>query len=244
MAIAELLPGYAARVTRRFVLAADIGQSIDPTAISVIEHSLHRHVHIKDRIPIIQAGETFDVRHLARLPLGLSYVEQVAEVHRLLARPPLNAGCELVIDETGVGRAVGDLFDGHGMAPTRVTITAGDKVTPAGERRWHVSKGLLISTLDARLHNADLRFAANLTEAGAMENELRDFRRKVSAAGRFTFEARVGQHDDLVLSVAIGLWSLIRPQPAPAAFGTYSISAKPGDSGLFGSQALPKEQVN
>ena len=47
-------------------------------------------------------------------------------VARLLARPPLNSGCELVIDETGVGRAVGDLFDAHGMKPTRVTITAGD----------------------------------------------------------------------------------------------------------------------
>lgn len=84
------------------------------------------------------------------------------------------------------------------------------------------------STLDARLHTGELRFAADLTEAGAMANELRDFRRKVSAAGRFSYEARVGQHDDLVLAVAIGLWTIVgRPKSPVAAFSTYSATAPP-----------------
>ena len=90
-----------------------------------------------------------------------------------------------------------------------------------------LAKGLLISGLDARLHTGQLRFAAELQEARPMAEELKDFRRRVSAAGRFTFEARVGQHDDLVLAVAIGLWVLAgRPRPPTAAFGTYSVFAK------------------
>jgi hypothetical protein len=68
----------------------------------------------------------------------------------------------------------------------------------------------LISTLDARLHTGELKFAAELGEAGAMQDELKDLRRKVSVAGRYSYEARVGKHDDLVLAVAIGLWSLVR----------------------------------
>jgi hypothetical protein len=153
-------------------------------------------------------------------------VEQVAEVQRLLARPPLGDTAEFVVDETGVGRAVADLFDATAVKPLRLTITAGDRVTSVGDRRWHVPKGVLISTLDARLHTGDLRFAASLTEAGTLANELRDFRRKVSAAGRYSYEARVGQHDDLVLAVAMGLWAIVgRPKPIPAAFGSYSKTA-------------------
>ena len=170
------------------------------------------HSHLADR---------FDVRHLARLPLGLSYPEVVAEVGRLLHRPPLADNCELVIDETGVGRAVADIFDNAGLRPLRVTITAGSEQTQHSGRAWHVPKQVLISTLDARLHTGELKFAAELGEASTMQDELKDFRRKVSAAGRYSYEARVGKHDDLVLAVAIGLWSLVgRPNQTAAIVET------------------------
>jgi hypothetical protein len=79
--------------------------------------------------------------------------------------------------------------------------------------------------LDARLHTGELRIAAELTEAGALAEELKDFRRKVSVAGRYSFEARVDKHDDLVLAVAIGLWAIVgRPTTQLAAFGVYSNS--------------------
>jgi hypothetical protein len=42
-----------------------------------------------------------------------------------------------------------------------------------------LSKGVLISDLDALLHKGVLRIAAALQEAGAMAEELKDFRRKV-----------------------------------------------------------------
>ena len=170
------------------------------------------------------AGETFDVRYLRRLPLGLSYVAQVEEIRRLLSRPPLQQGCEFLIDETGVGRAVGDIFDNAGMRPIRISITAGEVRTSKGTRRWHVPKGTLISALDARLHTQELRFAADLTEAGAMQEELKDFRRSVSAAGRYSYDARTGKHDDLVLAVAIGLWFFVgRSVVPPAQIGRYGI---------------------
>lgn len=204
----------------RFILSVDLGQAADPTAISVLHYKKHHHMRV-DGV-IMRILETFDVRHLARLPLGLSYVEQVQEVKRLLLRPPLVKACELVIDETGVGRAVGDLFDATGLAPTRVSITAGDNQTAVGRNRWHVAKSLLISHLDARLHTGELRIAKELTEASALGEELKDFRRKVSAAGRYSYEARVGKHDDLVLAVAIGLWAVVgRPKSTQPSFGFY-----------------------
>jgi hypothetical protein len=212
--------GFEEIVEDKFVLAADLGQSHDPTAICVLQHRVVKHLHWRGTMTKI--SEHFDVRHLARLPLGLSYVEQRAEIAKLLARPPLKEGCEFVIDNTGVGRAVGDLFDAAGMRPTKVTITAGMEQSWAGGG-WHVPKGVLISTLDARLHTAELRFAAELREAPALAEELKDFQRHVSAAGRYSYEARVGRHDDLVLAVALALWAIVgKPKPPMAAFGVYS----------------------
>jgi len=203
---------YGYRNIDNWVLAADIGQSNDPTAICVMQHRIVEHFNFDE---VTRISEHFDVRHLQRLPLGMSYVDQVAEVRRLLARPPLCDGCKFAIDATGVGRAVGDLFDDAGVRPTQVTITAGNEQTRIDEYRWHVPKSVLISNVDARLHLGELRFAAALTEAGAMADELKDFQRKVSAAGRSTWSARDGKHDDLVLAVAIALWSFVG-QPNPA----------------------------
>jgi hypothetical protein len=200
----------AARPVDKWILAADLGQSVDPTALCALNHRIvplenwtpdpKRQIWRQDRT------EHFDVRHLQRLPLGMSYPEQVQRVATLLGRPPLNAGAALVIDETGVGRAVGDIFEAAGLAPNRVTITAGNESTQHGARTWHVPKGVLISGVDARLHTGELKIAAAIAEAAALQEELKDFQRKVSAAGRATYDARSGAHDDLVLACAIAVW--------------------------------------
>jgi hypothetical protein len=58
-----------------------------------------------------------------------------------------------------------------------------------------------------------LRFAKDLKEAPVLETELKEFRRRVSEAGRSTYAAREGQHDDLVLAVAIALWRATKKKP-------------------------------
>jgi hypothetical protein len=224
MAVIETItpaePGWRDEVELDYVLAVDLGQSADPTALAVIEHRKTFKHHFSGSVRR-QTEERFNVRHLARLALGLSYPAVVQEVAMIAARKPIAGRCELIIDETGVGRAVGDIFDQTGLRPTRVTITAGLEQTWTNGS-WHVAKQILISTLDARLHVGELGFAPQLLEAGTMKEELKDFRRKVSAAGRYQFEARVGKHDDLVLAVAIGLWCCVgRPVPPRPEFGFY-----------------------
>jgi hypothetical protein len=214
--------GVQAISEHRFALAADLGQSADPTAIAVIEHVQTSHVRLNGQEA--PAGEQFLVRHLQRLPLGLSYVEQVARVGFMLARPPLDGGCAFLIDETAIGRPVGDLFNASGLKPTRITITAGDSQTQHGSHRWSVSKSRLISGLDARLHCGELKIADGIPDADVLKEELRDFRRHVSAAGRFTFDARVGRHDDLVLATAICLWQFVgKPKLLPARCFKYNL---------------------
>jgi hypothetical protein len=199
----------AARPVDRWILAADLGQSVDPTAICALHH---RVTPLDDWTPNRIAktwrqnrDERFEVRHLERLPLGMHYPTQVQHVGNLLSRPPLNKAT-LVIDETGVGRAVGDIFDTAGLRANRVTITSGLEATQHGSRSWHVAKGILISGLEARMHTGELKIAPGLRDAEALRDELKDFQRKVSDAGRATYAARTGAHDDLVLAIAIAIW--------------------------------------
>jgi hypothetical protein len=201
-----------AEADERFVAGLDVGQSADPSALSVIHH---RRVPLETWTEVVKPNgtgtlrqdieETFDVVHLERLPLQMSYVDQVDYVTEALARSPLNSHADFVLDQTGCGAPVGDLFDHAGLKPIRVVITAGLSTEHHG-RKWGVPKHELISGLDAALHSGTLRFADGLIEAGAMKGELKDFRRHVTAAGRSTFSARSGKHDDLVLSCAIALW--------------------------------------
>jgi hypothetical protein len=219
----------------KFVLGVDLGQSSDPTALCVIEHRKtfmhHYNGHRK------QVSERFDVVYLQRLPLGLDYPSIVREVAKIAVQPPI-AGCELVIDDSGVGRPVGDMVEQAGMKPVRVTITGGDTQSWINGS-WHVAKSILASTLDARLHRDELGFAKELHEAEAMRGELLDFNRKVTAAGKFTFQAKLGKHDDLVLATALALWSLVgRPVAPRPFFGTYSASCGSnqfGQSGMGGN---------
>jgi hypothetical protein len=71
-----------------------------------------------------------------------------------------------------------------------------------------------------------LRFAAELTEAGAMRDELADFRRKLSDAGRATYAARTGRHDDLVVPLVIAAWWAAYVHPSAEATSDLSSGQK------------------
>jgi len=45
------------------------------------------------------------------------------------------------------------------------------------------------------LHTGELKIAAALSDAGALQEELKDFQRKVSDAGRATYNARPCAHN-------------------------------------------------
>src|SRR4051812_45046560 len=120
-----------------FLIGLDLGQSSDPSALAVLKRSLLARdddTPVKDRDgnPI----HKYDCNHLHRWPPGTSYPAIVRDVAKLAARPELRGMLDgrsgpprLVVDATGVGRAVCDLFFQTDMAGARVepvTITAGD----------------------------------------------------------------------------------------------------------------------
>ncbi len=100
----------------------------------------------------------YRIRHLERLKLNMSYVDQARYIFELMNTAPLKGGT-LVVDQTGVGRPVVDIFRKAGLDPIGVTITSGeaqtrDKLNP---RDYRVAKTLLVSRLQSALHDGSLK---------------------------------------------------------------------------------------
>lgn len=179
------------------IIGLDLGQRQDYTALAGVQKLQHL-----DDPPVYQ------VRRLKR------WREEPYTAIRdeLLARLPvweLTGQDRLVVDATGVGVAVTDIFR-EAKFPTKleaITITAGFNSTrvPGG---WHVPKRDLIAVVAVLLEQRRITVADGLPESQTLKAELGNFRTKITAAGNDTFAAwREADHDDLVLAVALACWS-------------------------------------
>ena len=118
-----------------------------------------------------------------------------------------------MIDFTGVGRPVYDLFLQAGLSPVGVLITGGHAETQEGQI-YSVPKIVLISRLQALLHTGQLKIHKDLPEAPVLVRELQDFRIDFTSTGSMTFSARSGKHDDALLALALAVWRTHRPMLA------------------------------
>lgn len=174
----------------KFYAGLDLGQAQDYTALAIVEKT--------------QIALGYHIRHLERFPLGTTYTDQVQRVIRVMQRIP---DTPLVIDQTGVGRAVYDLFKKSGLSPIGVSIHGGDKATHDGGI-WKVPKRDLVAALTVAFQNGELKIASSLPEATTLIKELQNFRVKIDPkTAHDSYEAwREGDHDDLVLAVALAVW--------------------------------------
>lgn len=186
-----------------YFVGLDLGQAADPTAIAVIE----RVGGMKD--------PALNVPLLKRYPIGTSYPDIVADVARSLSKSPEHT--RLILDGTGVGRAVVDMVREHPLLRARqgnihaVTITGGISETKESDY-WHVPKRNLVGAVQVPLQCERLKIAQNLPDTPVLVNELQNFRVKITAAANDTYAAwREGMHDDLVLAVALACWAATHP---------------------------------
>jgi terminase large subunit-like protein len=199
-----------------YVVGMDCGQVSDPSAVAVLR---------------VEGGGKYDLVHIDRLPLGMGYPNQVRTVVSLLERVdqrgrreqiaailanttrlsgdpiPRPPRTPLVIDGTGVGRAVADQFREAGLGPrlTTISITAGGTVAAVGASLG-VPKRDMVATLQVVFQSKRLRIANKLPLANAFVTEMLAFRVKLSAQGHDSYGAEAGEHDDLVLAVGCALW--------------------------------------
>jgi hypothetical protein len=181
----------------------DLGQQQDYSALAVLEQTF-----APDPAKQGVSVRHYACRHLERFPLGTPYPALVPRLRQLVSAAPLR-GCTLAVDQTGVGRAVVDVLRAANLAVRllALTITSGHAVTGGTDGSSHVPKKELVGTLQVLLQSRRLQVAPALPEARTLEQELVNFRVKITAALHETFGAgREGQHDDLVLAVALAAW--------------------------------------
>jgi hypothetical protein len=191
-----------------FYAGLDLGQAQDPSAFAIAERRwVQERPDNKACRNVGRWRAHYDVRHLQRWRLGTPYPDIVANVDQMTSEPPLR-GCQLGIDETGVGKAVVDMFRQAKIKARLVpiTITAGHTVT-FGMSGYHIPKRELASTMQALLQGERIKFA-KLPETPTLVKELQSFKVKINTAtGNETFEAwRERDHDDLCFAVMVAVW--------------------------------------
>jgi len=203
-------------------VGVDLGQSCDFTAITVVER-----VEVGGEWDPILFGwpriVKLRLRYLERPPLGTSYPEIVDRVASVTRSAALEGRRHLIVDATGVGAPVVDMLRraGTGCTLMPVMITGGN-IENLKKGYYKVPKRDLVVGLQATLERGGLDIAAALPLVATLREELANMRVRVTPQGREQYgEWRQGQHDDLVLAVALAVWGArkVYPNPLPGEDG-------------------------
>jgi hypothetical protein len=202
-----------------FYVGLDLGQAADFTALAVVQS-------VKEPNPETGRIQTYlHLRHLERYELGTPYPEIADKVVTLMQRPELSPTeydptrfryasrpPELIVDDTGVGRAVSDLLKTKGLRFKAVTITGGDEVHAVGGGRYRVPKRDLVGALEVAFHTGRLKIAESMELWPTLKKELLNFKRKINLkTAHDSYEHwRESDHDDLVLAAALACWWITR----------------------------------
>lgn len=179
-----------------YVVGCDLAQTHDYTGISVLER--------------LGTPATTAVRHLDRFR-DRPYTDIARHVRGLvtaLRSPRPRPDVSVVVDGTGIGAAVVDVMREAEIDATIVSVIihGGDR-TSSEHGTLRVPKRDLVSSVAVALQAGTLKIAPDLTLAPVLTEELSRFRMKFTRTGHDSYEAwRESDHDDLVLSVSLGLW--------------------------------------
>ncbi len=185
-------------------IAVDLGKRQDPTAIVVLERAEQRVAWT----PNVFMG--FHVRYLERMPLGTAYTRVVERIRELSRDPRVGNRCKVVVDATGVGAPVVDMLRRAdlGCGVLAVSITGGERAHGKDEW-WNVPKHELITGVKVLMENGDLRIARGMKESERLVRELTHMQMKARPSGVMGAEG-CGEHDDLVMALALGCWGAKR----------------------------------
>jgi hypothetical protein len=214
------------------VLGVDLGKRTDHSAWCLLT----------PRHPADPPDVEHRVPELRRLPLGMSYVDQMRDLTRFaeVTVPKLDGRLCLAFDATGVGDAVAEMMTagpgqvaGVDLAPFK--LTGGDSWSRVGST-WRVSKVSLIAAAQVALEQQSV-IIGEAGHAEVLVRELRAYRLKPSSVegGADRLEAeRQSDHDDLVVAFAAACW-FGREAAAPPVQAWSAAGVRLGSALDFGS---------
>lgn len=208
-----------------YTIGIDLAQVNDFSALAVVERLVARSNSQLARLTML---DHHYVRHIKRWEQGTPYATVVKETGELIQRgriygdriagtkdeyevkrPGILEEAIIVIDGTGVGREVADLYmQAHRLGrlgrwwPRAVVITGGRETTDQ-----IVPKRELVGKMQTLLQSGRLKVADSLPQAELLRKEMLEFKVKMTPTGQETYEsARERGHDDLVIAVALACW--------------------------------------
>ncbi len=136
------------------------------------------------------------------------YPSQVDYIYSILRRQTFRqANTYLILDSTGVGKAVEDLLRNKGISCIAATITAGQRSVKVDNYHYRVPKIVLVRQLLLSLQTGELIISRNHKLTPQLLDQLSGFKAKINRVGNVRFEAGdKDTHDDLVSALSLVAW--------------------------------------
>lgn len=199
----------------QFVIGCDLGQSVDPSTIAVLKHKpYHKTIESlpgsrKMREEAIRVIHSYDLIALEKIPLGTPYPQVAERVMHYCEHPTMLGDVDLVIDATGVGRAVYDMMQAGKMSPIGVILTGGVSASYSeSTTMWSLPKKDLVGALVTLYQTGRLKMNPKLPNLEEFRSQLQGFTAKLKKdSAHVSYEALTDDiHDDLVIAVALAAW--------------------------------------
>lgn len=211
--------------TPTFYVGLDLGKKQDFTALTILRQTVETTPakigpeearayelsgHGYDRAEARPTKRNlYDLLQADRFPLGTPYTAIAQRVREIQRKPPLSTARTFVVaDVTGVGEPIYEMLKAAGVQSLRGVHIHGAAAVTRDGTVYKVPKRDLASTVAVLLDQERLRFAGDLDGRETLRHELLNFQATISATtGHDSYEAwREGDHDDLVLSLAMACW--------------------------------------
>jgi hypothetical protein len=188
----------------RLILGLDLGRRRNPSALVVLDQTT---LFTGRRDPATLERETVSclaVRHAQQIALGTPYHDIPGRIQRLLQTPNLPPAEALVLDATGVGAAVLEIFERAALRLPLVPIliTSGHDVHSISGGGFSVPRHHLLDHLAVLFEAGGIKLASDLplfTELSEEINRLHPDTRQ--------------DPDDLAFALALAAWYAARHQP-------------------------------
>ena len=184
-------PPVPGRRFSNYLIGVDFGKLRDHSAVVILERSQD------------QTGLSYTVRGLERFPLHTKFRDVRSRVREITEQYPYRGNCHLLLDGTGIGEPVDELFrsDTFACPIEKFVITSGENATSG-----HVPKKDLIANLQLMMEMGELHIPRDLPGTAWLLEEFRAMRAQPTSTGETRYEAPQGEHDDLVMALSLAAW--------------------------------------
>jgi hypothetical protein len=182
------------------LIGLDLGQQNDYSVLTIVNMKTSTNKILRT------FDHSYDLVFLHKFPLRTTYPTIVKWITWLLNSDYPVSPYVFLVDYTGVGRPVVDLFREQDLEILALSITGGSSVSWKGNQSVTVPKKELVSSLLVSLQEGKLDIAENLNHLDDLVKEFVSFKAKIINHQTSQFSAMSGYHDDIVMSLCLPIW--------------------------------------